>query len=466
MRRKQNLWFGLVTVIVDAIMIMVAFYAAYLLRLLLHFPPASNMGNLAPFGSYASMMILQVITILTTFFLYRLYHQPRGFSRVDQFYNILAAVSIGTIVATGFTSFIYKELDYPRLMILYFVGFAVICIIIGRLATGAWLATAWAQHPDRVLIIGAGDVGRMIAQRIRQSPSLGYEVVGFLDDTTGRRSAAGLPVLGPLSSLKQIVRSEDVDEVIIALPGASSDVILDLIYECESANVTIKVFPDVFQMMATELTISDLNGLPMLAIRDVALRGWRLSVKRAMDLVGSALGLIFLSPLFLFIALLIKLDSPGPVFYSQIRMGLDARPFPVLKFRSMRVGAESETGPVWASRDDPRKTRLGDFMRRSSLDELPQLINVLLGDMSLVGPRPERPVFVEQFRQVVPRYMDRHREKAGMTGWAQVNGLRGDTSIVERTKYDLYYVENWSLLLDIKILLRTLFKGFRDRNAY
>jgi exopolysaccharide biosynthesis polyprenyl glycosylphosphotransferase len=170
--------------------------------------------------------------------------------------------------------------------------------------------------------------------------------------------------------------------------------------------------------------------------------------------------------LLLFIALLVKLDSPGPVFYAQERMGLDAKPFQVLKFRSMRSDAEKETGPVWATQDDPRRTRFGAFIRKHSLDELPQFINVLLGEMSLVGPRPERPVFVEQFRQIVPRYMERHKEKAGITGWAQVNGLRGDTSIIERTKYDLWYIENWSLLLDIKILIRTVLGIFKDRNAY
>ncbi|HOQ97525.1 MAG TPA: undecaprenyl-phosphate glucose phosphotransferase [Anaerolineae bacterium] len=464
MRTKHNPWFPLITAVVDAAMVLLAFIAAYELRKVTNYPPAPNMAP--QLSGYSSMMVIQVISMLCTFVFYRLYHQPRGVSRIDQFYTILAAVSIGTMVATAFTSLLYKELDYPRLMVFYFAAFAVITITIGRLFTGAWQAWARARHPDRVLVVGAGDVGRMIAERIRQTPRLGYEVVGFADDTPGRRSAAGLPVLGPKAALKQLIRSEKVDEVVIALPEASHEEMLNLIYECEHERVLVRVFPDVFQIIASELSISDLNGLPMLTVRDVALRGWRLALKRGMDVVGSTIMLIVLSPLFMFIALLIKMDSPGPVFYSQVRMGLDARPFPVLKFRSMRVGAEDQTGAVWATRDDPRKTRLGNLLRRSSIDELPQLINVLLGDMSLVGPRPERPVFVEQFRQVVPGYMDRHRAKAGLTGWAQVNGLRGDTSIVERTKYDLYYVENWSLLLDIKILIRTLFAVLHDRNAY
>jgi exopolysaccharide biosynthesis polyprenyl glycosylphosphotransferase len=201
-------------------------------------------------------------------------------------------------------------------------------------------------------------------------------------------------------------------------------------------------------------------------MRDVALRGWRLTVKRVLDFIGSAVALVMLSPLMMFVAILIKLDSAGPVFFTQERMGLDGKRFMMLKFRSMRADAEDETGPVWATPNDTRRTRLGTFIRRLSIDELPQFINVLLGDMSLVGPRPERPVFVEQFRQSIPRYMDRHREKAGITGWAQVNGLRGDTSIIERTKYDLWYIENWSVALDFRIIARTFINIFTDRNAY
>jgi exopolysaccharide biosynthesis polyprenyl glycosylphosphotransferase len=219
--------------------------------------------------------------------------------------------------------------------------------------------------------------------------------------------------------------------------------------------------------MAGQLSVGELSGLPLLNLRDVALRGWKLTLKRAIDLIGSATGLVLLSPLMFLIAILIKLDSPGPALYTQERMGLDGKRFYLFKFRTMRADAEAH-GPGWTRPDDPRRTRLGAFLRRTNLDELPQLINVLLGDMSLVGPRPERPIYVEEFRKRIPRYMERHREKAGITGWAQVNGLRGDTSIEERTKYDLWYIENWSVWLDIKIILMTIWQTIAggNENAY
>ncbi|MGD2077207.1 MAG: exopolysaccharide biosynthesis polyprenyl glycosylphosphotransferase, partial [Chloroflexota bacterium] len=226
--------------------------------------------------------------------------------------------------------------------------------------------------------------------------------------------------------------------------------------------VSIKVFPDIFQFVASEADIDDLGGLPLLSIRNYAMRGYLLIFKRLMDLIGAVVGLIIFSPLMVLTALAIKLESPGPVFFIQERMGLDGKPFLMVKFRSMREDAESQ-GPGWTTDNDPRRTKLGAFLRRIEMDEMPQFINVLLGEMSLVGPRPEQPYYVNLFKQSVPRYMERHREKAGMTGWAQVNGLRGDTSIVERTKYDLWYTENWSVLLDIKIVLRTLWQIFAVR---
>jgi Undecaprenyl-phosphate glucose phosphotransferase len=309
----------------------------------------------------------------------------------------------------------------------------------------------------------------MLLQKMRQNPKLGYQVVGVINGGKDDRWLTGndVPVLGSLVDIPFFIEGQKVDEVIIGMPESSQQELVNIISMCEREKVGIRVFPDVFQFMASEVTIGDLGGLPLLTIRDVALQGWKLTVKRIMDVIISAIGLVLCSPFLLLTAILIKLDSPGPVFYTQERMGLDARPFRIIKFRSMRVDAE-KAGPGWTTPDDPRKTKLGAFIRRFNIDELPQLVNVLVGDMSLVGPRPERPVYVEQFRQIIPRYMDRHREKAGLTGWAQVNGMRGDTSIVERTKYDLWYIENWSIGLDLNILIRTVLQTIfgTNRNAY
>jgi len=274
------------------------------------------------------------------------------------------------------------------------------------------------------------------------------------------------PVLGNTDNLSDIITSKKVNEVIIAMPEATHQETLKIVSKCDRGKVSIKVFPDVFQMLASEVSIGDLGGLPLLTVRDTAMRGWQLTVKRVIDVAGSAFGLIILSPIMMLLAVLIKLESAGSVFFTQERMGLDGNRFMMLKFRSMRIDAEDKTGPVWTTANDARRTRLGTIIRRFSIDELPQLMNVLVGDMSLVGPRPERPVFVEQFEKTIPRYMDRHREKAGITGWAQINGLRGDTSIIERTKYDLWYTENWSLALDLRIIARTVMQLFTDRQAY
>jgi Undecaprenyl-phosphate glucose phosphotransferase len=465
MLHRAKVWLALLTVVVDAAMAAIAFYVAFKARVLLPFPTPLKLGR---FLNYLDLLFVHVPSVLVTFFFLRLYHQRRGASRIDLFYSILSAVSIATVLATAVTYLIHhSERELTRGMIIYSWALTIAFVSIGRVLTELLQRQVRARHPDRLLLVGTGDVSRMILQKTVQSPQLGYKVIGFVNGTNGARDIAGVPVLGLQAELANIVRENDVQEVVIALAEASHEELLDMIMACEAEHATVRIFPDFFQIIASELSIGDLDGLPLLTVRDVGLRGWRLTAKRAMDIVVSGLAVIFLSPLMLLIALLIKLESKGPVLYTQVRVGLDSKPFPMLKFSSMRAAAEKETGAVWATSDDPRKTRLGALLRRTSVDEWPQLINVLLGDMSLVGPRPERPVFVDEFKQVVPRYMERHKEKAGITGWAQVNGLRGDTSIVERTKYDLYYIENWSLLFDLKIILRTILNQFHgDHNAY
>jgi len=274
-------------------------------------------------------------------------------------------------------------------------------------------------------------------------------------------------VIGHPEDLPHLIDTLHIDEVIIALPEATHKDLVYLIASCQRGKVSIKVYPDMFAYMSGGLSVDELGGMPLLTVRDVALRGWKLSLKRALDVLGAFVGLVLLSPFMLLTAIIIKLESKGPVFFSQERCGLDGRPFPMIKFRTMREDAEVN-GPGWTIKGDPRITRMGAWMRKTNWDEIPNLINVILGQMSLVGPRPEQTFFVEKFRESIPRYMERHREKSGMTGWAQVNGLRGDTSLEDRTKYDVWYVENWSMWLDLKIIIRTVFQTLSGKspNAY
>jgi len=468
-RMQTQVVFVLTLALTDVAMVGPALFLAYWMRRYIPWPnEAQGMGS---FSDYAGVVLVQILSVLGVFAFSRLYRLTRGPSRIDEFYSIFAFTTVGTLMGVALASLLFKnsplELDYSRGMILYGWGLTIVFVTFGRVVHAQVRARlrrqGWGR--DRVLIVGTGDVGRMIFQKIQSNPGLGYEVAGFVTTDGENGTPLAAPVLGKASDLAPIIDDYQVDEVIIALPEATHQEILMLISECERGKVTIKVFPDVFQIMASQVSIGDLGGLPLLTVRDIALRGWRLTAKRLMDVIGAACVLILISPLMVLMAVLIKLDSRGPVFYAQERMGLDARLFRMLKFRSMRQDAEAH-GPGWTVEGDPRVTRLGRIIRRINVDELPQLINVLMGEMSLVGPRPERPVYVNQFRRSIPRYMDRHWEKAGMTGWAQVNGLRGDTSIVERTKYDLWYIENWSLLLDVKILIRTLFNLVTLPNAY
>lgn len=457
-------------IVTDLLMAGLASSLAYLLRQAIPFPdPAQGMGT---FVDYLPLILIHTFSLFGVFFFARLYDLTRA-SRVDEFYSIMAATSIGTLMGVALASLLLRDFnvgrDYSRAMIFYAWFLSSFLVMLGRLFNG-WLRRrlirrGWARR--RVLVVGTGDVAHMILQKILWTPELGYDVIGVINHNGGTlTSLLGVPVIGNTTHLGEIISAQQIDEVILALPEETSHPeLLWLISECERGRVTIRVYPDLFQIMAGPVSIAELGGLPVLTVRDIALTGWRRVAKRAMDIVGSLAALIFLSPLMMLIAVLIKLESPGPVFYVQERMGLDAHPFPVLKFRSMRADAEKH-GPGWTTANDPRRTRIGTFLRKTNMDELPQFINVLWGQMSLVGPRPERPVYVEQFRRSIPRYMERHREKAGLTGWAQVNGFRGDTSITERTKYDLWYIENWSLLLDIKIIIRTVLQFFKSPNAY
>ncbi len=460
MRRRTDSLFSFLIMLMDAGMAWLAFFVAY--AVYLRFRPASP-----PFANYAAMAAIHAAALVVVFFFAKLYHQARSLSRLDEATSIIGSSSIGIVMTVAFTTLLLPWLDYSRWIIVLTWLMTIVLVIAGRLVLGGVQSFLRARRIGawRILIVGAGNTGQLVADRILRSPRLGYQFVGFVEDRPNRLNQPGVKILGPTDHLEDLIAREKVDEVIIALPDASDDELLDIIARCHGGKASIKVFPDVFQIMASEVTIGHLDGLPLLTVRDVALQGWKRTLKRGVDLILSLIALILLSPIMLLVALLIKIDSRGPVFYTQERMGLDAIPFPMVKFRSMQHSPEAEK-PGWTIPDDPRRTRLGSFLRRTSLDELPQLINVLIGEMSIVGPRPEQPAYVEHFRRQIPRYMERHREKAGCTGWAVINGLRGDTSIEERTKYDLYYIENWSLWLDFKIMLKTIPLFFRDPKAY
>jgi exopolysaccharide biosynthesis polyprenyl glycosylphosphotransferase len=463
---------GLLVVLSDIAMLVLAFGLGYWMRVRLPLLPIPE--GQPPFSEYIPTMILQVTLMIAAIYFSRLYHQPRAVSRFDYARNMVGAVTIGAALAFGLQGLLFKnsalEIDYPRSLFFYSWLLSAVLTVTGReihriVQTGV---RKRGVATDNLLIVGTGRIARDIAGRIQGNPSLGYNIVGVINDRVKPKGQMlGIPILGLYPDLPAIIDNYDVAQVIIALPDAKRTEIVELVTLCQRGRVDIKVYPDIFAYMAGEMSVGDLGGIPLLTVRDISLRGWKLSLKRGMDFIVALFGLIFLSPIMLLIALLIRLESAGSPFYAQIRMGLDGRPFPVIKFRSMRQDAEVD-GPGWTVEGDPRVTRIGRLLRKTELDELPQLINVLIGQMSLVGPRPERPVYVRQFRAQIPRYMERHREKAGMTGWAQVNGLRGNTSIAERTSYDLWYVENWSLWLDIKIVIRTIWMVIarKNENAY
>jgi exopolysaccharide biosynthesis polyprenyl glycosylphosphotransferase len=454
----------LALIVSDLVMLRLAFVLAYRMRVLGDARPGQPSD---PPTTYDDLALLCVLVIVVVFAIRRLYIPRRGFGRVDLLYQVSAAVGVGWLAALSVTFFVYRALEPPRLMLVYWALLSIALVWLTRVVLDALLREGHRRGRDleRVLIVGDGEQAQVVEGKIRSAPELGYRVAGFIGN--GSPNPMVEPVLGGLAEIPEIVRDHAVGEVIIAWAGISHHELVDIVTGCTRQRVDIKIFPDIFDLMAREVETSELTGLPLMRVRDVALRGWMRFLKRALDVGVSWSLLVLLSPLLLGMALLVKLTSPhGPVLHVQERVGLDGRPFYMLKFRSMRPDAEAESGPVWTVPNDPRRTRLGATIRRFSLDEFPQLVNVLVGEMSLVGPRPERPEFVAQYANLVPRYRERHMEKAGMTGWAQVNGLRGMTSIVERTEYDLFYVETWSLAFDIKILLKTLAAVIRDRNAY
>jgi Undecaprenyl-phosphate glucose phosphotransferase len=474
--RRYNRLLVAFYVITDGLLAAWAFVLAYAIRfesglipVFYGYPPLEQYLNVLPFVAVLTPLAFQLQGI---------YRLRRGRSRVDDFFAVLIGGILAVVCGIGATLYIQtyyvSELEKARgayeVSQLVWGLFLVLCVLFtyfSREAVRQLLERRWRAGVGlkRILIAGAGDLGRMVADRVLQHREFGYQVVGFVDDRAGGDHIGyrGLPLLGTLAEVGEISQRERVDHLYVALPLEEHAKLLDLIEITSRECIDVKIVPDLLQFLALRARLEDLDGLPIININDVPLQGFNAWLKRVIDIGLSSAALLVMGIPLAMIAALVRWTSSGAVFYSQERMGLDGKAFTVYKFRSMYEGAEEGTGPIWAREDDPRATPVGRWLRRLDLDELPQFWNVLRGDMSIVGPRPERPFFVEQFKHRIPQYMLRHKVKAGITGWAQVNGWRGNTSLEKRIEYDLYYIENWSVTLDLKIMWLTVFRGLFQR---
>jgi len=453
-------------VLSDVVATVIALVAAYVIRFESAWPIPKGPQ---PFESYSGLIPVILILWPTVFYFHRLYQIRRDRSTIDETLGVVVAGSLSTFLLISVLSF-WRAYSFNRPLIVLFLVLDILLVALARFGIRKYLETVWASGVGvrRVLIVGAGHTGQALADKLLDHPATGLKPIGFADDDPVKQAEGyrGLPVLGTTAEVKALLASHEVDTVFLALPVEAYRTMLSILKEVGNEMVDLRVVPDLFQYVTFKAGVEDFDGLPVINLTQVPLEGWNSLVKRTMDLALSAFGLAALAVLFPFIALAIWLEDRGPIFFTQERTGLDGRLFRMIKFRSMRVDAEEKTGATWTVEDDPRRTVVGSFLRTTSLDELPQLVNVFVGDMSLVGPRPERPEFVKEFKEKFPQYMLRHRVRAGITGWAQVHGWRGNTSLSKRIEYDLYYIENWSVGLDVKIIWMTIRWGFLHKNAY
>ena len=455
---------------VDVLASVLALIAAWWLRFELELIPVTKGEQ--DLAVYTRLLPLVILIFPLAFSIQGLYRYRPARGRAEELAGVLVGTVFGIVILSGLLLW-FRPADpsvtYSRATLALFAGCEWMFVSAGRMLVRRVVEGRHrrGRDLDLVLIAGGGELASHVAARLTGRVEMGFRVIGYVADSdSGHEALGSLPRLGSLEETPEVVSRHGVHRVFVALPQASSQETMRLLDRLVREVVAVHLVPDLLQFTVLRSRVTDIDGLPTINLSETPLAGWSAVVKRVLDVVLSAAALVVLSPLFALIALLVWLEDRGPVFYRQVRMGLDAVPFEILKFRSMRMQAEDDTGAVWAERDDPRRTKLGAFLRAWSLDELPQLWNVLRGDMSLVGPRPERPNFVQQFREQYPHYMLRHKVRAGMTGWAQVHGWRGNTSIHMRIEHDLYYIENWSLLLDIKILFMTVRQGLRHENAY
>lgn len=463
MIRENQKLFNRIQVIIDLVILYMALILAYYIR----FDNYAGEHLTLPYYIKTLYFLIPLYFLLYLFF--GLYEPQRKKEITNQVSSIIKVNLIGITILLS-ALFLIKEVNYSRQVFLIFIMLNSTFLVLQRIILRKVLRDVRRRGFNKkyVLIIGAGSLTKRVIKKAKENLSLGYEIVGVVDDLLEKgRTINGIKIIARVNELEEIIEKYLIDEIIIALPLREYDKLKTIIKQCEKSGVRTSIIPDYTKYIPARPQYDELDGIPLLNIRYVPLDNFfYATTKRAFDIILSCIGLIVCSPILFLVAITIKVESQGPILFKQERVGLNKKNFIMYKFRSMKQQPESTSDTQWTTETDPRKTKFGSFIRKTSIDELPQLINVLIGDMSLIGPRPERPFFVDRFREKIPKYMIKHQVRPGITGWAQVNGWRGDTSIRKRIEYDLYYIENWTFTLDIKILVMTVFKGFVNKNAY
>lgn len=458
-------------VLLDVLIICASYALAWLLTIVAPIFPAGH-GVLPP-QVYFTALIPIVPAYLLLYWAFHLYEPKRTHSKRAELWHICQACAVGLMLLTSILFAFRRSGYFGNFSTRMLVAFSIIDITlttIERFGIRYILSRLRRKgfNQKHVMLVGFSDASDQFIDACRRNPDWGYHIYGIVDDIAEvGEGYKGVRVVGRISELEHILAQNTIDEIAITLPLAAYAKLDGIVHVCEKSGVHTKFIPDYNNIIHSKPVTEDMDGLPVINIRNVPLTDpVKATAKRAVDICGALVGIVLFSPIMLVVAILIKLTSPGPIIFKQERVGLHNKPFMMYKFRSMVQQTEADEKKGWTVPGDPRVTRVGRFIRKTSIDEFPQFFNVLAGQMSLIGPRPERTQFVEMFKEEIPRYMIKHQVRPGMTGWAQVNGLRGDTSIYERVKYDIWYIENWTMSLDVKILFLTIFKGFVNKNAY
>lgn len=458
------------TVLFDMVSIIAAFLISFYIRFNTTFTNIFSVEKGFPELSwYFYFAVFTLPVWILTLLNFKMYKLRRNVFIGDEFVQIVKCVSTSILLSIGII-FFFRDVPYSRLVFILIWFFAIVFLTFDRYIMLKVEKTFYNKNIGlkKVAIVGTSEMADSIYKTLSKDRFTGFQIEGFFSpEQPGKEYSKGKNFLGYFDSIPQKIKESKIQNLLFCLPPEQNDNLYKIIKNCEGINVEFMLVPDFMELISSRLKITEIDGIPLMIIKSFPLSIWDRIIKRVFDLFTSFIILTLISPIFLVLALLVKLTSKGPVFYKQERVSIDGGKFNMLKFRSMRTDAEADGTPKFASKDDNRYSPVGLFLRKYSLDELPQFLNVLKGDMSIVGPRPEREYFINIMKDSVSKYLERHRVKCGITGWAQVNGLRGSASSIQtRIEYDIYYIENWSLVFDIKIILKTLKEMFFSKSAF